>query len=555
MGAMLHALAHRGAAREGSCSFENRHGGGYRVMLGVRGSEPLYDPAAGVAVLLDGEIVNRAQLGEELRLHGYAFHGGSDAQLLARAYQYWDKEVVGHLRGPFAAAIWDARKERLLIARDRFGERPLYLHEQAGGLYFASEIKALLKLPGLEPKVDLRAVWDVLAFGYALSPKTLFAGIRKLMPGTYGVWQFGKLREARYWIPPDRVPRVQRRVAGDPVEAFLSALDEVVKLHMTGEQGAPGLFLSGGVDSAVLLALMSRHGTPVRTFCVGAEGGRASELRRAARVAKHFGALHHELVPTHQELASSLAALVAQRDAPVPDPGDLAIHALGREAARSVQCVLTGTGGDELLGGYPRHLAARLGWGTPGLHGSVRRARAERERLSILDLNGEDILDGRPPFDADPRDSGLRRSLYFDQTSPLPDTLLERDDRLALGTRAPFLDHRLAEQVSALPDSARVRGLSTKWILRRAARRLAPGSLAGRSRRLSVPSGAWLRGDMRDLLLDHLRGAGSLTRAYYRAPVLDRMLDEHLSGKQNHEKSLWTLLNIEIWHRTYRVSA
>jgi asparagine synthase (glutamine-hydrolysing) len=551
---MLEALAHRGAGGAGVCAFANNDSGGHRAVLGERGAEPLCDAAAGIAVVLDGDILNRKDLRAELGQRGYRFAGDSSAEVLLRAYQRWDTALVHQLRGPFAFAIWDAGKERLFIARDRLGERPLYLHERAGRLYFASEMKALLKAPGVDAKVDLQAVWDVLAFNYALAPKTLLTGIRKLLPATYALWQFGRLREARYWTLPDRFPRAQTRAPADAIDQFIACLDEVVKLHLSGS-GAPGLFLSGGVDSGVLLALMSRHGE-VRTFSAGIEGDRASELAQAARVARHFGATHQELVLTPRDLTSGLTGLVAQCDAPLCEPADLVLHALARASAGSVRRVVTGEGSDELLGGYRRHLAARLGWGVQQLPTALRRTRAERSRLSVLKLNGADIIAGMPPFDAAPQASRLRRSLYFDQASALPDQLLERADRIAmaqsLDLRAPFVDHRLAEQVSALPDELRVRGLSTKWILRRAARRLVPRALIGRSARLRAPAGAWLRGEMRDLLLDHLRGSGSLTRAYYSAAALDRMLDEHLNGKLDHEKPLWTLLNLEIFHRTWR---
>jgi asparagine synthase (glutamine-hydrolysing) len=550
---MLEALAHRGSEAAGVCAFATSSGGGHHVVLGERGAQPLYDAAAGIAVVLDGDILNRKALQAELRQRSYRFEGDSSAEVLLRAYQCWDKDLVHHLRGPFAFAIWDARKERLFIARDRLGERPLYLHERSGRLYFASEIKALLKAPGVDAKVDLNAVWDVLAFDYALAPKTLFTGIRKLLPATYALWQFGRLREARYWTLPDRSPRAQTRTSADAVDGFVERLDEVVQLHIDGSN-APGLFLSGGVDSGVLLALMGRH-CGVKTFSAGIEGDRASELAQASRVARHFDAMHHEIVLAPRDLIASLPQVVAQCDAPLSGPGDLVLHALAREAAGSVDRVLTGEGCDELLGGYRRHLAARLGWGAQDLPAGLRRARGERERLSVLNLNGADIISGMPPFDADPKASRLRRSLYFDQASALPH-LLERAERIAmaqsLDLRAPFVDHRLAEQVSALPDELRVRGLSTKWILRRAARRLLPRPLIGRNARLSAPAAGWLRGEMRDFLLDHLRGSASLTRAYYSAAALDRMLDEHLNDTQDHEKPLWTLLNLEILHRTCR---
>ena len=257
--------------------------------------------------------------------------------------------------------------------------------------------------------------------------------------------------------------------------------------------------------------------------------------------------------------------------------------------------VLTGEGSDELLGGYPKHVMERFAWGfeslpslpkllAPVVHAlpfGFRRVKTafaafnagdwrsryvrwfgaldmtERQRLSVLNLNGSHVLDGMPPFDARRDNSSLRRILYFDQTSWLPDNLLERGDRMTMAAsveaRVPFLDHRLAEYVSSLPDELRVRGLKTKWILRRAARKLLPARILRRPKvGFRVPVSEWFRGDMRDYLLEHLRSSGSLTRRYYDVQALDRVLDEHIAGRQNQEKLLWTLLNIEIWHRQYR---
>jgi len=512
--------------------------------------------------------------------------------VLLRAYQHWGKDVVRHLRGQFAFAVWDGRREQLLLARDRFGEKPLYLYEKDGSLFFASEVKALLAMPGIAPQVDLRALWESLAYRYVPGPQTLFAGIRKLPPATHGLWQFGRLKESRYWTPPDRNAITSRNQAS--VEGFLEKLDEAVRLQMVSDVPF-GAFLSGGLDSSTIVALMSRHSSRVRTFSVGFAEDRYSELPYAAQVAKAFGTAHAEIVVSQKELMAELPRLVRFRDAPVAEPSDIPIYLLSREAAKSVKMVLTGEGSDELLGGYPKHVWERFRWVWKSipLHGALlaplvqslpygfRRAktavanleiddwreryvrwfgamdRAQRDRLSTLKLNGSDILESVPPFDAQPGNSTLRRMLYFDQTSWLPDNLLERGDRMTMAAsieaRVPFLDHELAEHVSRLPDEARVRGFTTKRILREAGRRLLPRRILRRPKvGFRVPVNEWFRGEMREYLVEHLRGGASLTRQYYDGAALDRLLDEHLRGRHNHEKTLWTLLNLEIWHRTYR---
>ena len=600
--AMLHAIAHRGPDDQGIAAFRCA-GSGHQVFLGHRrlsiidpegARQPMCDSEAGLALIFNGEIYNFRQLRDELSRLGYAFERDSDTEVLLRAYQHWGREVVHHLRGMFAFAIWDARNARLFLARDRFGEKPLFLCENRGGLYFASEIKALLRVPGIRPAVDLEAVWDYLAYRYVPGPKTLFAGVRKLMPGSTATWERGRLEERRYWSSPDRRPCGTQAPQRDAVAAFLSRLDEAVKLQMVSDVPF-GAFLSGGIDSSTIVALMSRHNTMVRTFSVGFDAERYSELAYAAEVARHFGTRHQEIVVAHSDVIEWLPRLIAYRDAPVSEPADVPIYLLACEAARSVKMVLTGEGSDELLGGYPKHVAERFSRGyqllpevirhrlieplTRALPYRFRRIktavtnlniedwrercvrwfgalnRSERDRLSTLRLNGASLTDS-PPFDADPRSSALRRILYFDQTSWLPDNLLERGDRMTMAAsieaRVPFLDHELAAFVSSLPDHYRIRRMRSKWILREAGKQLLPKRILTRPKvGFRVPVNEWFRGEMRDYLLAHLQSASSMTRAYYDAPVLDQVLAEHLNGRQNHEKLLWSLLNLEIWHRQY----
>ena len=551
LGAIVATLAHRTQGDEtlsGVVDMDGRR----QVVLGAT----LRDEAAGISLVLDGSIVNAAELRTELAKRGYRLTSQSPQELLLRAYQHWDKDLVKHLRGAFAFALWDGRKDRLLLARDRFGEKPLYLHESNGALYFASEIKALLRA-GVAAKADPHAIWDCLTHRYVPGPHTLFAGIRKLPPATYGLWQFGRLREVRYWIAPDRNPYAKSGKRGDPVEGFVDSLEEAVR-----QQSAGAIFLSGGLDSGVLAALMSRDGAKPRTFSLGFEGDKRSELPHAAQLAQHFGTQHQEIVVAPRDLLPSLPKLVAFRDAPVSRPSDLAVYRLACEAARVTKTVVTGDGCDEVLGGYRRYVAEINHLPTRLFAPLVSAGRFDTA-ASTLKLNGwrhqlsSNPMEERPlSSDVDTRNSRLRRALYIDQTRWLPDQLLERNDRAtmaaAVQARMPFLDHRIAEYVSALPDDLRVRGFTTKWILREAARRLMPASLRRRPKagwRLDVAG--WLRNELRDFTLEHLQGRSSVTRQYYDAATLDRVLEDHLKGRKNHETLLWTLLNIEIWHRTY----
>jgi len=606
--AMLDAMQHRGPDGAGSAAF-SAGGGAYRVMLGHRrlaiidptGScQPMRDDAAGLTLTFNGEIYNFRALAEELRAEGVAFERDSDTEVLLRAYQRWGAACVERLRGQFAFAVWDARRERLFLARDRFGEKPLYLCEVDGALYFASEIKGLLALPGLPRDIDLASLWDYLAYRYVPGPHTMLAGIRKLAPGTTATWQGGRLSESRYWSSPDREPRGVRPDLGhDTVPGFLGRLDDVVRMQMVSDVPF-GAFLSGGLDSSVIVALMSRHSAQVKTFSVGFAGDRSCELAHAGAVARRFGTEHHELLVSHREFMDHLPRLVAMRDAPVSEPSDVAIYLLSREASRSVKMVLTGEGADEVLGGYRKHVAESLAWMYRSLPRQVRRAliaplahelpsrfrelkiaaaslacddwreryvrwfgamdHRSRAALARLRVQPREVRDDRPPFDADPQASALRRLLYFDQTSWLPDNLLERGDRMTMAAsieaRVPFLDHQLVEFVSGLPDHWRVDELRRKRVLRAAARAVLPREILMRRKvGFRVPINEWFAGGLREYLLDHLRSRDSLTRGYYDAGVLDRIVDEHLCGAQAHDKLLWTLLTLEIWHRHYRGSA
>ncbi|MBV9362527.1 MAG: asparagine synthase (glutamine-hydrolyzing), partial [Betaproteobacteria bacterium] len=563
--------------------------------------QPMCDDAAGLALSFNGEIYNFRELRAELETHGHRFERDSDTEVLLRSYQQWGTQCVHRLRGQFAFAVWDATAERLFLARDRFGEKPLYIHEANGALHFASEIKALLALPQVSHEVDLSAVWDYLAYRYVPGPRTLLSAIRKLPPATAAVWHAGHLQEMRYWTPPDKFPRPHSGTGGaqirnkDVPRAFLGALGEAVELQMVSD--APfGAFLSGGLDSSVIVALMTRYSPKVKTFSVGFAGDRHTELSHAALVAREFGTEHHEMVVTPRDFMDNLPALVAARDAPVSEPSDIAIFMLAREARRTVKMVLTGEGSDEILGGYRKHVAECLAWMYWTLPRSLRQMAAplvqalpfrfrnlkiamaslncedwheryvrwfgaldfhQRRQLSRLRVHEHEARDDLPPFDAHPDAGPLRRILYFDQTSWLPDNLLERGDRMTMAAsieaRVPFLDHKLAEFASSLPDHWRVDELRRKRVLREVAWSLLPREIPERKKvGFTVPVTDWFTGGLRDYLYDHLRSSDSLTRAYYDSAVLDRVLDEHTQGVQTHDKLLWTLLTLEIWHRQYR---
>ena len=600
---MAAEIEHRGPDDEGYFETSTRDGRNY-IGLGHRrlsiidlssGRQPISNEDGTIQIVFNGEIYNYKSLRETLIARGHRFETNSDTETIVHAYEEYGIECVTHFRGMFAFAIWDGRHDRLILARDRFGKKPLFIRHHLGKLLFASEIKSILACPDVAAEVDLDAVWDYLTFRYVPGPATLFQDIRKLPPGSLAVWENGELCESAYYVPPDREPFGRLPPFGNPVDTFLELLEEAVKIRMVSDVPF-GAFLSGGLDSSAIIALMTRHSRlPVKTFSVGFTDSAYSELNYARGVAQQFRTEHRELIVSQNDLMENLARLVRYRDAPVSEPSDIPIYLLAKEARRTVKMVLTGEGSDEFLGGYPKHVFERyVAWYQlfpkamrrllfePLVHALPYRFRRAKTAVHNLGLDQQNRMPRwfgalsfeeraelavfrpsvnhmEPSFETSPKNSRLRRILYFDQTSWLPDNLLERGDRMTMAAsieaRMPFIDHQLAEYVSSLPDRYRVRGNRTKWILREAMKQLLPPSILARPKvGFRVPVNDWFRGPMRDFVYDHLSATSSKTAHYYNRSILQRLLSEHVNGLQNHEKILWTLLNLEIWHRQYLAS-
>lgn len=599
---MADAIAHRGPDDQGFFETQSEN---WRIGLAHRrlsiidlstGHQPLGNEDGSVQIVFNGEVYNFQGLRDELVAAGHQFATHSDTEVIVHAYEQWGFDCVKKFRGMFAFAIWDTQKQRLFLARDHYGKKPLFIHEQADTILFASEIKAILAYPGVTATVNESAISDYFTYRYVPGSATLFKGIRKLMPGSYAIWEKGQLIEQRYFTPTDREPLTSTSILNDPVAAFMDKLDESVRIRMISDVPF-GAFLSGGIDSSAIVGLMARHSSqPVKTFSVGFSESGYSELSYAKTIAEQFKTDHHELTVSQEHLMTHLPALVRFRDAPVAEPSDIPIYLLSCEARKTVKMVLTGEGSDEFLGGYPKHRFEQYSSAyqtIPSLlrHGLIepligalpyrfRRAKtaisnlsldafSERmprwfgalsraERAELLALVVAETPSSSVQFDTPIDNSALRRILYFDQTSWLPDNLLERGDRMtmaaSLEARMPFMDRELAALVSTLPDNYRVRGKTTKWILREAMKQLLPEAILQRPKvGFRVPVNEWFQSTMRDYLYDHLTGADSRTRHLYHRPVLDRILHEHVSGRHNHEKLLWTMLGLELWYKEYQI--
>lgn len=596
---MTEAIQHRGPDDEGF--FETRIQNDRFVGLGHRrlsiidlstGQQPIGNEDGSINIVFNGEIYNFRELRDELSACGHIFATNSDTEVIVHAYEEYGEDCVKHLRGMFAFAIWDENRQKLFLARDRFGQKPLFIMERDGLLLFASEIKALRAWPDTEFSMDQRAVQDYLTYRYVPGPRTLFSGVRKLPPGTHASWCNDRLVEHRYYTPPDRDALSPGRSFNGSAEAFLDQLDEAVNVRMISDVPF-GAFLSGGIDSSAIVGLMARHSTlPVKTFSVGFTEGQYSELKYARTIADQFKTEHHELSISADDLIAELPKLIAFRDAPVSEPSDIPIYLLAKEARRTVKMVLTGEGADEFLGGYRKHIYERHISAYQNIPGSIRRNlieplvhslpyRFRSIKTGIANMGIDDWSERMPrwfgalslsesrdlvtadsdrkkdrefQFDVAPENSSLRNILFFDQASWLPDNLLERGDRMtmaaSLEARMPFMDHQLAAYISSLPDRFRIRGRTTKWILREAVKLLLPSHIINRPKvGFRVPVNEWFRGSMREYLYERICGSNSTIRQYLHRPSLDRIFREHVEGRQNHEKLLWALLNLELWHR------
>jgi asparagine synthase (glutamine-hydrolysing) len=495
----------------------------------------------------------------------------------------------------FAFALWDKGRDRYFMARDRFGKKPLYICQSESGFFFASEIKAILAIPSMARELDMQSLTDYLVYRYVPAPNTFFRNIRKLAPGSYAVWKDGVLIETTYFVPYDAYVKPTPDVPPDCVEAFLAMLEQSVQIRMRSDVPF-GAFLSGGLDSSAIVALMSRHSLlPINTFSVGFEGHNRSELPYARIIAQQFGTNHHEAVLDAEKFTDLMSVTVRALDAPVSEPATVPLYALSQLAAQKVKMVLSGEGADEFLGGYNKYLIEPMVstyqkilppimWNLvikrifDAMPFHFRKAKTLAANLALCDVHQrfprwfgaltlDDLSDllsttlpQRPlddrPFNSDPNQSALRRIQYFDQISWLPDNLLERGDRVtmaaSLEARMPFMDHVLSGFIAGLPDSVRIRGITGKWLLREAMKEILPPAVLNRPKiGFAMPLSIWFQGPMKAFLHDLLLDPNARTRSHIRLEATRKILEDHMVGNEDHEKLIWTLVNLELFQREY----
>jgi asparagine synthase (glutamine-hydrolysing) len=553
------------------------------------GDQPIANEDDSIHVVQNGEIYNYRELSFELRRAGHAFRTRCDTEVLVHAYEEWGDEFAKRLRGMFAIAIWDAPRERLLLVRDPFGIKPLYYRVSAGALEFASELRALPR-----GEVDPDAVDAFLAFNSIPAPLTIFRDTRKLPPGSVLIWENGDARITRYARPaPAEASELRDDDEAELIEECRARLRDSVRAHLVSDVPV-GVLLSGGIDSGLLAALAAQEtGEPLRTFSIGFEESSFNELGDARKVATRYATDHHELV-LRPDAARLLPALAEAFDEPFADSSALPTYLVSELAARHVKVALSGEGGDELFGGYYTYAADLLAARAAPL---ARLARPLVERLPSS--NARTSFDYRakrfvraahlPPlerhhgwkeiFSSDMRAELTGRQNGFDpllvyrerfaetdgaellarlqdvdERVYLVDDLLVKTDRASMAhsleARVPFCDSVVANFAHALPTRHKVRALRKKVLLRRAAEPLLPRSIVrGRKRGFSIPAAAWFRGDLKTLVRETLDAATLRRQGYFEPRVVERLIDQHVSGREDLSRQLWGLLAFTLWHQ------
>ena len=607
LASMCEAIRHRGPDEDGFY-FGDGVGLAMRRLSIIDlagGRQPIHNEDRSAWIVFNGEIYNYKSLRASLEKLGHRFYTDSDTEAIVHAYTQYGADCPRHLRGMFAFAIWDERKQELFLARDRVGKKPLlYSRTRAGDFVFGSEFRALLKHPDVSREVDREAIHHYLSFMCVPAPLTAYESIRKLEPGhSLRLTRDGEVRVERYWMPDfNRKENWTEEEAG---ERALELLRDAVRVRLMSEVPL-GAFLSGGIDSSAVVALMAEaSSTPVKTFSIGFEEQDFSELHHARRVAEHVGAEHHEFI-VRPDALEVLPTLVEHYGEPYADSSAIPTYYVSRETRRHVTVALNGDGGDECFAGYERYAAMRLAESyrrVPGLlrgglidpavglmpaserRGSpVRKVQrfvrsaslppverylrwvsvfddeAKRELYSdafAAETRASRAADFLAPWFARANGAGVvDASLLADTMTYLPNDLLVKVDiasmAVSLEARSPFLDHHVIEFAASLPERLKLRGRTTKYILKKVLKKLLPEENLTRSKMgFGVPVGHWFRGPMQGFLREALLSEKSLARGFFKPEAVRRAVDDHTSGRRDSTHQLWTLLMLELWFQRF----
>jgi len=606
---MRDVIRHRGPDDEGI--FIDRNVGlGHRRLSIVdvaAGHQPMTNEDGTLHIIYNGEIYNHAEFREWLESRGHVYKTHCDTETILHLYEEHGVDCVEHLRGMFAFAIWDQRKQELFIARDRLGVKPLYyFHADDGSLYFGSEIKTIFAADALKPELNYAALPDYLANHAPSGETTLFGGVKRLLPGHTLVWRDGKINIKRYWD----VSFVKAKDEGfsdkDYIEQWTELFRTSVKLRLMADVPL-GMFLSGGIDSSAIAAMMSGMvDEPIKTFSVAFREREANELVYARLVADKYKTDHHEILVSPEDFFAALPNLIWHEDEPLAHPSSVALYFVSHLASQNVKVVLTGEGSDELLAGYARYKKTvfNLEFGaryqsltTAGIRKTIQSGIAGmspgsklRQKLSrtflaltpdiesiyfdnfavfprsmhaaLLTAETRDHVGHSDPYaevktllEQTDAQSLLDRLLYADIKTYLHELLMKQDQMsmaASIESRVPFLDHKLVEFTASLPERLKLRGWTTKYILRQSMKGVLPETILTRSKMgFPVPIGAWFRGPYSFLLDEFVLSSRALERGIFEPDFLRDLVRRHQSGGENHDERLWALVNFEMWQRRF----
>lgn len=600
---MGEAVVHRGPDSEGRYIGEG-------LALGMRrlkiidlagGDQPIPNEDETVWVVCNGEIYNFQQLRQELEPR-HRFRTRSDTEVIVHLYEEHGAGFVRHLRGMFAIALWDVRRRRLLLARDRLGKKPLYIRREQDRILFASEIKSLLAAGEAPLRVDSTSLRKYLALGYVPAPRTLFAGVEKLLPAHCLEIEDGQVTDSEYWQVG--FDAVEERSEDEWVEQVRSKFLEAVELRLISDVPL-GAFLSGGIDSSAVVAAMSRFSDrPVKTFSIGfgEQDKLYNELPYARLVAQAFKTDHHEII-VRPNVAELLPRLIWHLDEPMADSAFVTTYLIARLARETVTVVLSGVGGDELFGGYRRYLGDEMTryyrWLPRPLRKSISAVLAqlpqdrhsrwanqlryaaaftrsaeqsaaaryisyltvfspEVRRLMLLDGHAEeeDLREFEQYFAACQAADSLQANMFVDWKTSLPDDLLLLTDKMTMAAsvecRAPFMDQELLELTARIPSRLKIRGLSMKYLLKKVVQPWLPQEILHRNKRgFGAPMGAWIRQELEPLLQDTLSEKQIRARGLFSWPAVQSMIAEHRARQRDYTDNLLALINLELWCRIF----
>jgi len=556
------------------------------------GHQPMTNEDGSVCIVFNGEVYNYIELRKAYLEGRHRFESTSDTEVMVHLYEEFGVDCVKLFNGMFAFALWDRRARTLMLARDRVGVKPLYYTVQDGTLVFASEIKALLAHPKVRTRVDASAVDEFITYGYVQSPRTAFEGILRVPEGHVLTWHDGALKTTQYWdvtFVPD-----ERRSEQDHVDRVRELLTDSLKLRLRSDVPL-GVLLSGGVDSSAVVAMLSREVGKVKTFSIGFDAGdNYNELHHARRLAEHFDTDHHEMILRPQEFRDFIPRFAHFMDEPVTEAAAIPLYFVCQLTAKHVKVVLSGEGSDELFAGYPAYRRMQILERYRRLPAAARRvvepilqrALSNSKLARYLDLAGSPLerrYSGghlydvrlrdalyRPDFNAEVGDpfaaiapvyaasrgwDTLGRLLYLDTKTWLPNDILIKADRMSMANsielRVPFLDYRLIEYAASIPSRYKLRGSTSKYILKRALRGLVPQWILDRKKMgFPTPLALMFRGELHDYVKAVLFDSRA-DRGYFETREVRRLVDEHVAGRADHHTALWRLLVLEEWHRQF----